>query len=266
MRQVLDSVKGPVPWEERILLGCWNVCTPPRSHRYLPFFFERRSQIQDARLTQNTGHIHHHRTTSPPHVSPLAHFLVALLLSALSRRHPQPRLQPALCRALWCLWPALPATRARRPLHGRRRARHDVDRQPRQLDAVAAGPEPGPRQSPRQRQGGPGLGAGAGRRHHGRPEAVPRGVRAVGGRAGREAREAAAGTRGLRQERLGRRVGGGQVHAAVGGAAGRQEVLKEAGYVTRRNEAQDPIRAFLTRWRTLLCTTKYTIDFTLHIP
>ena len=37
MRQVLDSVKGPVPWEERILLGCWNVRIPPLRIKNLPF-------------------------------------------------------------------------------------------------------------------------------------------------------------------------------------------------------------------------------------
>ncbi|OAQ97449.1 hypothetical protein LLEC1_01819 [Akanthomyces lecanii] len=36
MKQVLDSVKGPVPWEERILLGCWNVRVPILHTNNLP--------------------------------------------------------------------------------------------------------------------------------------------------------------------------------------------------------------------------------------
>ncbi|KAJ4155620.1 hypothetical protein LMH87_000856 [Akanthomyces muscarius] len=38
MRQVLDSVKGPVPWEERILLGCWNATYITTARRLLPTF------------------------------------------------------------------------------------------------------------------------------------------------------------------------------------------------------------------------------------
>lgn len=28
--RALDSVQGPVPWDQRIVLGCWNVSRSPK--------------------------------------------------------------------------------------------------------------------------------------------------------------------------------------------------------------------------------------------
>ncbi|XWW95874.1 hypothetical protein V2A60_003842 [Cordyceps javanica] len=38
IKHVLDAVKGPVPWEQRILLGCWNATYITAARRILPTF------------------------------------------------------------------------------------------------------------------------------------------------------------------------------------------------------------------------------------
>ncbi|EJP64911.1 glycerophosphoryl diester phosphodiesterase family protein [Beauveria bassiana ARSEF 2860] len=38
MRNVLATIKGPVPWEHRILLGCWNATYITAARRILPAF------------------------------------------------------------------------------------------------------------------------------------------------------------------------------------------------------------------------------------
>lgn len=38
MKHVLDTVKGPIPWEKRILLGCWNATYITAARRILPSY------------------------------------------------------------------------------------------------------------------------------------------------------------------------------------------------------------------------------------
>ncbi|OAA57696.1 PLC-like phosphodiesterase, TIM beta/alpha-barrel domain protein [Cordyceps fumosorosea ARSEF 2679] len=81
VKRVLDSVKGPVPWEQRILLGCWNVRlplpTPPPTYitaarRILPSFplahisWSRSYTRHFSAAMPNVGHSLHFANLSGP--------------------------------------------------------------------------------------------------------------------------------------------------------------------------------------------------------
>lgn len=73
--KVLAKAPASRPWDERVVLGCWNVRIPPKPY-----------PSKDIPTYKTPGYLHHRSAQAAPNLSPRPHLHLRLLLRPLLPR------------------------------------------------------------------------------------------------------------------------------------------------------------------------------------